>query len=76
MLPAGWTGRETGASLSNDRCVLIVLYSGHKFAGSGANAPRCLDIFFHLTAEIPFLIPTGTLFPTTLTLRPSGIFSP
>jgi hypothetical protein len=26
MLPVGWTGREIGASLSNDRCVLTLLY--------------------------------------------------
>jgi hypothetical protein len=25
MLPVRWTGREMGASLSNDRCVLISL---------------------------------------------------
>jgi hypothetical protein len=28
MLPVCWTGRQRGASLSNDRCLLISLYGG------------------------------------------------
>ena len=43
MLPARWTGREMGASLSNDRCVLISLGHLEKLlsmriaCGSGVN---------------------------------------
>ncbi len=33
MLPVRWTGRERGASLSNDRCVLV--FGTHNGAVAG-----------------------------------------
>ncbi len=40
MLPIRCTGRENGASFSNERCVLDRCNSGHRLAESGVGAPR------------------------------------
>jgi len=41
MLPSRWTGREIGASLSNDRCVLVFIGNiWHRILRLGANASR------------------------------------
>jgi hypothetical protein len=40
MMPVRWTGRERGASLSNERCVLTSCNIRHRILGLGASAPR------------------------------------
>jgi hypothetical protein len=41
MLPVRWTGRERGAALSNDRCVLtFIVISGHRILELGVSASR------------------------------------